>query len=182
MAKVKQAKIADLVPDDLNMNKGCEFGQRLVENSIRQFGAGRSILLDKNNRIIAGNKFTENAADVGLEKVIIVETTGDEIVAVKRTDVDLDSAFGREMAAADNATAKADIVWDVEVIQEVEEKWNIDVEKWGIDIDLPEEPEDDEPEPGPKPPQLIVTCKDAAKLSILFSELKDRGFDVEMNE
>lgn len=182
MAKVKKAKIADLVPDDLNMNKGCEFGQRLVENSIRQFGAGRSILLDKNNRIIAGNKFTENAADVGLENVIIVETTGDEIVAVKRTDVDLDSTFGREMAAADNATAKADIVWDVEVIKEVEDKWNIDAEKWGIDIDIPEDPEEEDPEPGPKPPQLIVTCKDAAKLSILFSELKDRGFDVEMNE
>jgi hypothetical protein len=42
-----------------------------------------------------------------LEDVIVVETTGNQIVAVKRTDIDLDSKKGREMALADNATAKA---------------------------------------------------------------------------
>ena len=95
--KIIEADIAQLVPDDVN------FGQSLIEKSLRQFGAGRSILLDKNNRIIAGNKTVENAGQIGLEKVLIVETTGEEIVAVKRTDIDLDTREGRELALADNA-------------------------------------------------------------------------------
>ena len=95
------AKIEDLVPDDKNFNKGTEKGQKLIENSFSQFGAGRSILIDKNNKIIAGNKSVENATIIGLEDVIIVETTGDKLVAVKRTDIDLDSKEGREMALAE---------------------------------------------------------------------------------
>ena len=94
--KIIEADIAQLVPDDVNFNKGTQFGQSLIEKSLRQFGAGRSILLDKNNRIIAGNKTVENAGQIGLEKVLIVETTGEEIVAVKRTDIDLDTREGRE--------------------------------------------------------------------------------------
>ena len=181
MAKVTNAKIADLIPDDKNMNKGCEYGHRLVENSIRQFGAGRSILLDKNNRIIAGNKFTENAADIGLEDVVIVETTGNEIVAVKRTDVDLDTAAGREMALADNATAKADIVWDLDVIGEIATGFEIDPSAWGVDIDLPEDPEGPSEDPAEALTHLVVDG-DKSKLSILFAELKDRGFKVELKE
>ena len=95
--KITETKIDKLIPDNINANKGTEYGQHLVESSLRQFGAGRSILLDKNNRIIAGNKTIENAAAIGLENVIVIETTGDQIVAVKRTDVDLDSKFGREL-------------------------------------------------------------------------------------
>lgn len=51
MAKLP-TKISELVPDDKNFNKGSEFGNSLIEKSFRKFGAGRSILIDKNNRII----------------------------------------------------------------------------------------------------------------------------------
>jgi hypothetical protein len=44
-------KIAELIPDDKNFNKGTEFGNSLIEKSLRKFGAGRSILLDKNSRM-----------------------------------------------------------------------------------------------------------------------------------
>jgi hypothetical protein len=65
MAKDK-TKISDLIPDDKNFNKGSEFGNLLIEKSFRKYGAGRSILLDKNNRIIAGNKSVKNAAAIGI--------------------------------------------------------------------------------------------------------------------
>ena len=32
----------------------------MIENSLREYGAGRSILLDKHGRIIAGNKTAKN--------------------------------------------------------------------------------------------------------------------------
>ena len=120
---MKETKIHDLIPDDNNFNEGTQYGQHLIEESLRKFGAGRSVLIDKNNRIIAGNKTIENAAAIGLEDVIVVETTGDKIVAVKRTDVDLDSKEGREMALADNATGMANLKLDYDALEREAEKF-----------------------------------------------------------
>lgn len=134
MAKIIETSIEQLIPDNKNFNKGTEYGQHLIEESLRKFGAGRSILLDKNNRIIAGNKTIENAAIVGLDNVIIVETDGNQIVAVKRKDIDLDSDKGRELALADNATSKANIAWDFDVIAEQAERFAIEPEDWGLNM------------------------------------------------
>lgn len=182
MAKIIESKIDKLVPDNRNFNKGTEYGQHLIEKSLREFGAGRSILIDKNNRVIGGNKTLENAATIGLEDVLIVETTGKQIVAVKRTDIDLDSSKGREMALADNATADANLCFDTDIIMQEAEKFDFNPEDWGVA--MPEEPEQEEPEQGTKETgsRLVVKCGDVTKLSLLFSELQDRGFDCELKE
>ena len=130
--KVTRGKLHDLIQDDRNLNKGTERGQQLIEKSLREFGAGRSILLDKNNRIIAGNKTHKNAELAGLDDVIIVETDGTKLVAVKRTDVDLDTKQGREMALADNATVKVDLQWDTEQLESIAEDFGINTEEWGV--------------------------------------------------
>ena len=146
-------KIEDLRFDDKNFNKHTEFGMSLLEKSLRENGAGRSILLDKDNNIIAGNGVIEAAGNIGLEKVKIVESDGSEIIAVKRTDVRLNSKKGREMALADNATAAADLDWDEENLKtEFEDE---ELKDWGVDLgwDTEEEvvedeaPEVDESEP-----------------------------------
>lgn len=180
MAKITESKIDRLVPDDRNFNKGTEYGQHLIEKSLREFGAGRSILIDKNNRVIAGNKTIESAANIGLENILIVETAGNQIVAVKRTDIDLDSPKGREMALADNATADANLCFDTDIIMQEAEKFDFNPEDWGVS--MPEEPE--EPEDGKKviSSRLIVECGDVTKLSQLFSELQDRGFECTLKE
>lgn len=134
--KVQQAKLADLIPDDKNFNKGTQFGQHLIEKSLRENGAGRSILLDKNNRIIAGNKTTENAAAIDMNDVIIVETDGTKLVAVKRTDIDLDSERGRKMALADNATSAENLEWDEEQLKAMSEEMDaFDAEEWGVEFE-----------------------------------------------
>lgn len=132
------ATIKDLKFDDKNFNKHTARGMGLIEKSLRENGAGRSILLDKDNNIIAGNGVIETAGQIGLEKVKIVETTGDEIVAVKRTDISLNSKKGREMALADNATASVDLEWDFENIineigPETAKDWGVDEFKTGLD-------------------------------------------------
>jgi hypothetical protein len=109
-----KVKAKDLIHDDKNFNKGSEVGAELIKKSFSKFGAGRSILLDKNNRIIAGNKSVEFS---GIDDVQIVESDGTKLIAVKRTDIDLDTPLGREMALADNASAKANIVFDAELIE-----------------------------------------------------------------
>ena len=128
------AKIDELKFDDKNFNKHTEYGMSLLEKSLRENGAGRSILIDKDNNIIAGNGIIEAAGSVGLEKIKIVETNGDEIIAVKRTDIALDSEQGRQMALADNATALADIEWDDDVVREETSKWGIDIGNWGVNL------------------------------------------------
>ena len=125
------SSISDLKFDDKNFNKHTEYGMSLLEKSLRENGAGRSILLDKDNNIIAGNGIVEAAGSVGLEKVKIVETSGDEIIAVKRTDIAIDSEQGRTMALADNATASADLEWNDGLIASESDKWGINPDDWG---------------------------------------------------
>lgn len=110
------ANISDLKFDDQNFNDHTEKGMSLLEKSLRENGAGRSILIDKDNNIIAGNGIVEAAGSIGLEDMQIVETTGDKIIAVKRTDISLNSKKGRKMAMADNATAAADLSWNYDRI------------------------------------------------------------------
>lgn len=141
------ATIKDLKFDDKNFNKHTEFGMGLLEKSLRENGAGRSILLDKDNNIIAGNGVVETAGNIGLEKVRIVETNGDEIIAVKRTDISLNSEQGRQMALADNATASADLSWDEQNLGECFS--DEELKGFGIELSFKQEPEiveDDAPE------------------------------------
>lgn len=181
MAKIIEQSIDSLIPDNKNFNKGTEFGDHLMDESLRKFGLGRSILLDKNDRIIAGNKTAEKAAELGFENVLVVETDGNTLVAVKRKDVDLDSAKGREFALADNATSKTNLCFDTDLIMQEAEKFDFDPEEWGVPM---EQPEEEQPEDGKKEisTKLIVECGDVSKLSLLFSELQDRGFKCELKE
>jgi len=149
------SNISELRFDDKNFNDHTEYGMSLLEKSLRDFGAGRSILIDKNNNIIAGNGIIEAAGNIGLEDMKIVETTGDKIVAVKRTDIELDSREGRGLAMADNATSSADLSWNKSNIEEVSEKFDIDpgewISDWGDDketeVEEDEAPEVDDKEP-----------------------------------
>lgn len=132
MAEIKKAKVSDLVFDDKNFNRHTEFGMSLLGKSLRKNGAGRSILIDKNNRIIGGNGVVEVAGQIGLDDVQIVESDGTKIIAVKRTDIDLDTEQGREMALADNATASVDLQWDFDNLNEVANEFDINMEEWGV--------------------------------------------------
>ena len=176
--KVRRGSLDDLTPDDRNMNKHTSYGMSLIEKSIRKHKFGRSILVDKNDRIIGGNGVTETAASIGATKTIVVETTGDELVVVKRTDIDLDSKEGREMALADNATAVADIEWDAEAVKEIEGEFEISPEDWGVVLDEQEEmPTDLDADLDDKPFIAKITFKDenscnlfARKYSSILSE------------
>lgn len=126
--------IKELNFDTLNFNKGTAEGREMLKKSLQKLKAGRSILVDKNNTIIAGNKTAEIAQELGM-KVRIIETDGKKLVIVQRTDMELDSAEGREMALADNATSAADIRWNTENLQQAEEMFdNFDLAAWGVDI------------------------------------------------
>ena len=113
MEQEKIINIEELVQDEHNFNKGTDEGGKLMERSFKEMGAGRSVLIDKHGKIIAGNKSQKAAIAAGIKRVRVIETTGDELVAVKRTDVDIDTAEGRKMAYLDNLTTQVNLTWDV---------------------------------------------------------------------
>lgn len=126
--------IEELVQDDHNLNKGTEAGQKLMEKSFKELGAGRSILVDRDGRIIAGNKSQRAAMAAGIRKVRVIETEGDELIAVKRTDLSLDSKEGRELAYADNLTTQVNLAWDeIELDHLQTEVEGFDTSDWGFD-------------------------------------------------
>ncbi len=113
MVRMSEIKtIEDIRPDDRNANVGTERGQYMVAHSLEQYGAGRSILVDKHGKIVAGNKTHQAAVEMGLD-VQIVESDGRSLVVVQRTDLDLDSPEGRAMAIADNRSSEVGLSWDV---------------------------------------------------------------------
>lgn len=129
---MKISKVSQIIPDSKNFNAGNPFGESLIAKSFQKFGAGRSILLDKNNKVIAGNKSLQKFAEQGLEDVQIVESDGKKLIAVKRTDIDLDTPEGREMALADNATAKANIDWDFPNLEMAVQEFDLKPLDWGV--------------------------------------------------
>jgi len=139
MAKEDVTTLDALTLDGRNFNRHTEQGMNLLEKSLRELGAGRSILVDKDNNIIAGNGIVEAAGKAGITRVRMVVVQGDELVAVKRTDMSLDSREGRQMALADNATAAADLSWDTDTLQEVADEFDIDTEEWGVELQFQDE-------------------------------------------
>lgn len=178
MAKIIETRIESLTPDDKNFNKHSEYGMHLLDKSLRQFGAGRSILIDKNNRIIAGNGIVEAAAAIDLDDVIVIETNGNQLVAVKRTDIDLDSAQGRELALADNATSAANLQWDADAIMEKAAKFEFIPDDWGVELGEPDTGGDDADQGGgEKHYQVIIDCKDDAEMERIAQRLRLDGYE-----
>lgn len=134
--KAKTVKISELTPDDINANKGTARGSAMLEKSLREYGAGRSVLVDKAGRIIAGNKTIEAAGSIGLEDAVLIETDGSQVVIVKRTDLDLDSPQGRGLAIADNRVAEVGLDWDMEALEKIGEE--LDLGEFWFDDELPE--------------------------------------------
>ena len=182
--KVTHDKLSSLIPDDLNANRHSEYGMQLLEKSIAELGLGRSIVVDKNGRVIAGNAVVETAANLGLENIIVVPTDGNSLVVVKREDVDIDSKKGRELALADNSVARINLAWDNEVIANIQKEWNVQPEDWGIDTEFTPHAgtSDSAGSQESESTCLIVESDDPDRLNDLFFELKDRGFMVQLKE
>jgi len=149
------SKITDLKFDEKNFNKGTQYGKSLMDKSFSKFGAGRSILIDKHNNIIAGNKSTETFAEMGLNNVQIVDTDGKTLIAVRRNDIDLDTPEGREFAVADNQTAKTNIDFDFEMLES--EIGTDTLEEWGVEFPEQEILEAEEDDFDAAPPENPIT-------------------------
>jgi len=113
--EVVEADLTAFTPDPENANLGSERGAEVLDHSLRTYGAGRSILVDRDGVVVAGNKTQEAALAAGLDRAIVVKTDGTRLVVVQRTDLDLDGDDrARALAYADNRAGQLGLVWDVD--------------------------------------------------------------------
>lgn len=105
-----------LKPDPNNANKGTQRGLGMVERSLEQYGAGRSILASADDVILAGNKTYDRAMELGIP-VRIIESDGHELVVVKRTDLQYADPRAKELAIADNRASETGLSWDTDMLQ-----------------------------------------------------------------
>ena len=111
----------DLRPDPLNANRDTDRGREALLRSLRTYGAGRSIVIDKRGHILGGHKTVEQAKRLGLP-ITVVPTSGQELVVVQRIDLDARTdPRAQELALADNRVAELDLDWDPAVLQQLQQ-------------------------------------------------------------
>lgn len=107
--EIKKIPLKDLQQDPANARKHPEKNKKALAQSLKRFGAARSIVVDKNNVVRAGNGTIEAAAAAGIKDCVIVEANGDELVVVRRKG--WSEAEAMAYALADNQL-QASSEWD----------------------------------------------------------------------
>ena len=111
-----------------------------LRKSLEAFGAGRSIVIDKNDVVISGNGVYEQAEALGI-KVREIETNGEELIVVKRTDLETADPRRIGLALADNQTATL-AKWDEVKLEELKTEVLDFVELGAMGFDEPPAPDD----------------------------------------
>lgn len=118
--------------DKKNYRKHSEQNKKRIRKSLTECGAGRSVLVDKDGCLIAGNGVFEQAEKMGI-KTRVIETDGTELVVVKRTDIGTDDPKRKTLALADNATSDG-VEWD---LPNIVADFDVSIaEDWGISVDM----------------------------------------------
>ena len=136
MGEIKERKVIDengnvksheveITLDTNNYRKHDERNLKLIKKSLKECGAGRSILIDANGEIIAGNATYKTAKEANIP-VKIIKTDGKELIAVQRTDLATTDKKRKKLALLDNTTS---------------DKPNWDIDTISADFDLGELPE-----------------------------------------
>lgn len=122
-------ELKDIKFDKHNYRKHSAENQKLIKKSLEETGFGRSVLIDSENCLIAGNGVVSQLPKN--TKIKVVETDGTEMVVVKRTDLKTEDRKRKELARNDNATAN-NVEWENE---ELKADFSADeLKAWGIDM------------------------------------------------
>jgi len=109
-----QMTVAELVPDPANRRVHNARNLGLVVDALRDVGAARSIVIDEDNVVLAGNGVTEAAVAAGLTRVQVVDADGATIIAVRRTGLTAEQK--RALAMYDNRSAEL-AAWNPEQLR-----------------------------------------------------------------
>lgn len=106
--------LGTLVLDPANRRTHPERNVAMITQSLREVGPGRSIVIDENNEVLAGNGVVQSAPGAGISKVRIIDAQRDELIAVRRSDLQPDEK--RSLAIFDNRSAEL-AEWNAEQLR-----------------------------------------------------------------
>lgn len=150
--------------------------KELINKSLKECGAGRSIVIDNEENIIAGNGIFEQATKLGI-KPKIIESDGSELIVVKRTDLATNDEKRKQLAIMDNSTSDSS-EFDFELLQE-----DFDIEdltSYGLslkdfsDVDINKDDTLKNLELH-ETFEVICTCSDEKEQEALFLRLSEEG-------
>jgi hypothetical protein len=116
--KLSEKKSSIYALDPRNARMHPERNREAVEKSLRELGAGRSIVVDADGVIVGGNAVYEQAIKLGIP-VKEIETKGDELVVVRRVDLKTDDPRRKALALADNQISTL-AKWDEVQLEELQ--------------------------------------------------------------
>lgn len=147
---VTPAHLRDLTPDPQNRRQHNPRNVGMIVDAMHAVGAARSIVIDENNIVLAGNATIDAAAEAGIERVLIVDATGDEVIAVRRRG--LTGEQKRTLALADNRAAEL-ATWDLDQLR-ADADAGLDLSAFWTDTELADLLAGDAPVPRfePEPP------------------------------
>ena len=127
-------QLKDLKQDKRNYRKHNDRNISLIRKSVDDCGLGRSIVIDNENEIIAGNGLVSAISKNTPIKVI--ESTGKELIVVKRTDLSTKDEKRKKLAVMDNSASDSS-EFDLELLKLDFDDFKL--QEMGIDIETTEE-------------------------------------------
>lgn len=121
--------MSNLVTDPRNARKHPLRNKELIRQSLEEVGAFRSIAIDGDGIVRAGNGVYEQAQELGL-RIRIVEAAPDELIAVQRPD--LKGELAERAAILDNRSSETS-EWDTDVLTWLKENQPSAVESMWTD-------------------------------------------------
>lgn len=108
-------ELKDIKYDKKNYRKHSDQNKALIKKSIQEVGLGRSVVIDSENELIAGNGVVSQLPKG--TKIKVIETDGSELVVVKRTDLKTADEKRKKLALMDNSAGDA-VDWDLANLSE----------------------------------------------------------------
>lgn len=108
--------LRDLTPDPHNARRHNPRNVGMLEKALNEVGAARSIVIDEDGVVLAGNATIEAAQQAGIERVRVIEADGNEIIAVQRKGLSPDQKT--KLALYDNRVAEL-AEWEPGVLAEL---------------------------------------------------------------
>ena len=155
--------------DKNNFRVHSEENKALIKKSVDELGAGRSIVIDGENNIVAGNATFEAWGD---KPIKVIETAGEELIVVKRTDLKTSDKKRKLLALADNQTSDLS-EFNMELVED--EFPEDELMEWGFEIEEESEQKDLSNELNGTF-EVIITCENEREQETIYNKLIEENY------
>ena len=128
-----QLHVKDLVTDPNQTRRHTQRNLGMIGDALQEVGAGRSIVIDESNVILAGNGTVEAAAERGITRVRVIEADGNEIIAVRRSNLTPEQKV--KLALFDNRAAEL-AEYDLSALIRVTDEFGLERSEWFTSAEL----------------------------------------------